>query len=127
MINTYQVIGFDGDDWKVEGTISMDDAGIITYTATPGSEAMMAELMDVPASVYDPEHADIRHVPKPGQEDVPTRREITPHSDPKLWFEQLPAKYHGTYFWVEPLEPLEKPGKVREHPINPRRHRKLKP
>jgi hypothetical protein len=110
MLRTYQVIGFDGNDCKVDGTISMDDAGAITYTATPGNKAMMAEFMDEAIPVRDPskEEGRIRHVPKPGKQEVKSEfRLVTRHTDPALWFEWLPIQYHGSVFYVVPWSPTK--------------------
>ena len=115
-----------GFGFELDGTITMDDAGAITYTATAGNEDMMAMLMNESVYVYDGEPRVV-HVPKPGQEPQKTRmRAVTRQDDPKLWFEELPQKYHGSAFRVVPLDPTEKSGKVREHLINPRRRRKSK-
>lgn len=109
MVKTYQVIGVDGKDWKVDGTISIDDAGAITYTATPGNDALMAEIMDEPVTVRvsDPAKSNIKHVPYPGRETVENQRSVTRQEDPALWFAQLPVKYHGSAFYVVPWFPTK--------------------
>jgi len=83
----YDVLALgDGTDYEKWGTISMDRAGMISHTATPGNEAKMAELMDESIPVKDP------------KTEMPRR--ITRQSDPHTWFEWLPIQYHGTAFKV---------------------------
>ena len=101
---TYNVLSMLTD---VLGTITMDDAGLITCTATPGNEDMMKELMDdaiivlnEPTAIGEP----VEHVPCPGREDEPEpdMKLVTRESDPRTWFAWLPVQYHGVAFRVVP-------------------------
>ena len=65
MMRTYRV----ESDGELDGTITMDDAGIITYTATAGKEDYMDRLMEEPIPVHGPcnPSVTIRRVPYPGE------------------------------------------------------------
>jgi hypothetical protein len=93
-------------DEEIDGTITLDDAGVVTYTATPGNEAAMAELVDEPVLVRGGRPDPLFHrVPKPGQEPVASDvRSVTRQSDPAAWFKQLPIQFHGSRFRVVPTE-----------------------
>ena len=95
MIKTYKVVGLRGGERKMSGTISMDDARIITYTAAPGKKAMMKRLMGLTFRIIDhssEERGRVYRVPKPSQGPKPLRapyRSINRQSEPALWFKCL--------------------------------------
>ena len=113
-MKTYEVVGRNngGTDMVVRGTISMDDAGAITYTARRGYKRAMRWLMDEPIPIpikwikgpYKPLH----NVPKPGKNaGPPVVGKVTRESNPATWFEWLPAQYHGSALFVAEIDPRE--------------------
>jgi hypothetical protein len=98
-MKSYQAVSAGMDGRELAGTITMDEAGKITYTVEPGKEQVMAWLMDAPIPIAT---------------DEPPMRRVTRQSNPALWFEWLPIQYHGSAFYVVPLAPGEKPGEKHE-------------
>jgi hypothetical protein len=114
-MRTYQAVGRNkaGTDMEVQGTITMDDAGVITYSATPGNKRWMRELMNesIPVRIkeikgpYEPMY----HVPKPGKKMAkPSVGVVTRKDNPATWFEWLPAQYHGSAFYVVEIDAPER-------------------
>jgi hypothetical protein len=109
MVKTYDVLALQDDKaarLDLQGTVSMDEAGVISFTATPGNEAKMAELMDEPIPVRDSSseaRGRVTHVPKSGETEKPSElRTVTRQSDPQVWFDALPGQYHGTTLRIVP-------------------------
>ena len=79
-----------GFDFELDGTITMDDAGVIGCTVTP---AMCNRVGGSVQSVYVHDgEPRVVHVPKPGQAATSSRMRAVTRSDPKLWFEELPPE-----------------------------------
>jgi hypothetical protein len=98
-MKTCQAISLGPGGYVLDGTIKIEDAGVITYTATPGNEAYMAELVAGPIPTI-----------QRGQ-----HRLLTSSENPQEWFDMLPVQYHGSFARVIPLGPGEKAGQVRHY------------
>lgn len=129
-MKTYEAVGRNnaGTDMEVQGTVSMDDAGVITYTATRGNKRAMRWLMNEPIPVpikyikgpYEPIH----NVPKPGKKaGPPVVGRVSRKTNPATWFEWLPAQYHGSAFFVVEIDAQERKSKKRRRVDSPKKQR----
>jgi hypothetical protein len=118
-MRTYQAVGRNkaGTGMEVHGIITMDDAGVITYSATPGNKRMMRWLMNEPIPVRIKEikgpYEPIYTVPRPGKKMAkPSVGRVTRKHNPAVWFEWLPAQYHGSAFYVVEIDARESAAKT---------------
>jgi hypothetical protein len=87
-MKTYDVMIYDRDqDGYVQGgTITLDEAGKIAFTATPGNEEWMQRLV--------------------GESVLVEGRRLTADSDGPTWFEWLPRqRQSSTLYFDIPIEP----------------------
>jgi hypothetical protein len=69
---------------NVVGTFVLD-GGRITYSASPGNDRMMQNLLQTPATLQD------------------AKIKVTAAETPALWFQRLPWTFGGSYLYARPI------------------------